>query len=74
METGEYFLNEREKREQKLNEKRQNQADRQMARKQKRAAELQPPVDLAPKRKKVANEQKENVQVNLNKLKKKLKK
>ena len=73
LETGEYFLNEREKREQKLNERRQKQADRQKERKQKRAAELQPPAELAPKRAKAANEQEEGAKVDLKKLKKKLK-
>lgn len=70
MESGEYFLNERAKREQKLNERHQKQAERQKERQQKRAAELQPPAILPPKRIKIEENIKE---VDTKKLKKKLK-
>merc|ERR1711892_91654 len=69
LETGEYFLQEQERRAKKSSEKKEKQADSEVKRKEKREKSFKPPNET--KKKKVSEESKD---VDINKLKSKVKK
>jgi len=74
LETGEYFMLEQDRRKQKQAEKEAKQTERRNEKKQKRAAELVPPVEKKRLNKTVARDGEQTEELDLKRLKKKAEK